>query len=169
VLSIPALTALTSAMLSFDVRPFTDGTVIGGSLAAVSFPIPDAVLDVVLTRIGLAAAATGTICGVDEAIRASVGTASPPGEGRASLAAAQASAVASVNERSMGMDVDLWDSYCISSMEELWFAAIGGSSAWLIHNPGPRYLRSRCTPHSRFPSTIGGGNPSCFRDMFGIF
>jgi hypothetical protein len=117
VLSNPALIAFTSARLSFDVRPFTDGTVIGGALA-VSFPTPDAVLDVVFARIGVAAAATGTTCGVDTAICASVGTDSPPGEGRASLAAAQASPVASMNVRSMGIDDDLCETYCISSMEE---------------------------------------------------
>jgi hypothetical protein len=101
VLSIPALIAFTSARLSFDVRPLTEGTVIGGSFAAVSFPAADAVLDVVVARTGDAAAATDTICGVDEAVRASVGIDSPPGEGRASFAAAQASAVARVNEKNM--------------------------------------------------------------------
>jgi hypothetical protein len=119
VLSIPASTALTKARLSFDVRPFTEGTVIRGCLTAVSLPAPDAGLDVVAGRIGVAAAATGTICGGEEAICPSVEIASPPGEGRASLVAAQASAVASVNERSMGMDDDLWETYCISSTEEL--------------------------------------------------
>jgi len=53
-------------------------------------------------------------------LRALVATASPPGEGGcASLVAAQANAVARVNERSMGMDDDLWETYCISSTEEL--------------------------------------------------
>jgi hypothetical protein len=119
VLSIPALIAFTSARLSFEVRPFTEGTVIGGSLAPESFPVPDTVLDAVLAGIGDAATATGTICGVVEAICASVGIASPPGEGRASLVAAQASAVPTANMRSMGMDDDLWETYCISSTEEL--------------------------------------------------
>jgi len=132
VFSIPALIALTRARLSFRVRPFTEGTVIGGFLAAECFPAPDSVLDAVLGRIGDSAAATGTICGVGEpAIRALVATASPPGEGgRASLVAAQASAVARVNEISMGMDDNLWETYCISSTEELLgfaaFVAIGG-------------------------------------------
>jgi hypothetical protein len=117
VLSSPALIAFTRARLSFRVRPFTEGTVIGGSLAAESLPV----LDTVLAGIGEAAAATGTICGAGEpAIRALLATASPPGEGgRASLVAAQASAVARVNERSMGMDDNLWETYCISSTEEL--------------------------------------------------
>jgi hypothetical protein len=121
VFSIPALIAFTRARLSFRVRPFTEGTVIGGSLAAESLPVPDAVLDAVLAGIGEAAAATGTICGAGEpAIRALVATASLPGEGGcASLVAAQANAVARVNERSMGMDDDLWETYCISSTEEL--------------------------------------------------
>src|SRR4051794_30632536 len=43
----PALTALTSAMLSFLVRPLIVGTVIGGFLAAESLPVPLVVLDVV--------------------------------------------------------------------------------------------------------------------------
>jgi len=108
VLSIPALIAFTRARLSFRVRPFTEGTVIGGSLAAESFPVLGTVRDVLLACIGEAAAATGTICGAGEpAACASVGIASPPGEGRASLAAAQASAVASISERSTGMDDDL--------------------------------------------------------------
>ena len=134
-LSIPALIAFTRARLSFRVRPFTEGTVIGGSLSAESFPVPDAVLDAVLAGIGDAAAATGTTCGVGEpAICASVGTASPPGEGRASLDAAQASAVASVNERSMGMDDDLWETYCISSMDELVIRSVRGDGG--IYLPG---------------------------------
>src|ERR1700719_930030 len=45
VLSSPALTAFTSARLSFFVRPFTEGTVIGGSFAAESLPTLDAVLE----------------------------------------------------------------------------------------------------------------------------
>jgi hypothetical protein len=87
-------------------------------LGGVSFPPPEVVVDVVPGGIGVAATATGTTCGVEEASCASAGIASPPGEGRASLVAAQASAVASVNEISMGMDDDLWETYCISSMEE---------------------------------------------------
>src|SRR6476660_6111689 len=43
----PALTALTRAMLSFLVRPLMVGTVIGGSFAAESLPVPVAVLDAV--------------------------------------------------------------------------------------------------------------------------
>jgi hypothetical protein len=107
VLSFPALTAFTRARLSFDVRPFTEGTVTGGSFAAESLPTPDGVLDAILISGGVAAAATGTSCGVDDAtICASVGSDSPPGVGRASLLAAQASAVISTKE-SMGMVDDL--------------------------------------------------------------
>ena len=97
VLSLPALTAFTSARLSFDVRPFTEGTVTRGSLTAVS-PATETVLGVVVPPRGDAAAA---ICGVDGAFWASLGIASPPGEGLPSLAAAQASAVANVKEKNM--------------------------------------------------------------------
>jgi hypothetical protein len=78
------------------------------------------VLDAVLAGIGEAAAATVTICGAGApAIRALLATASPPGEGGcASLVAAQAS-VARINEISMGMDDNLWETFCISSTEEL--------------------------------------------------
>jgi len=100
VLSIPALTAFTRARLSFFVRPFTEGTVTGGSFA-VSLPAPATALGVAVPRTGEAADATGTICGVDEAVCTSLGTDSPPGEGLESLAAAQASAVANVNEKNM--------------------------------------------------------------------
>jgi hypothetical protein len=51
----PAVTAFTSARLSFLVRPFTEGTVIRGSLAE-SLSTPDAVLE-----------AVGVVAGVDEA------------------------------------------------------------------------------------------------------
>jgi hypothetical protein len=76
--------------------------------------------------IGVAATATGTTCGVDEAMLPLVVMASPPGEGRASLAAAHASA--RVSERSMEMDDDLWETYCISSTEELLIRVIGDPS-----------------------------------------
>jgi len=66
VFSIPALIAFTSATLSFAVRPFTEGTVIGGSLAAESFPTANAVIDAVLAGIGDDEAATATACGVDD-------------------------------------------------------------------------------------------------------
>ena len=46
VLFIPAFIALTNAMLSFFVRPETEGTVIGGSFAE-SGAIPLAVLEAV--------------------------------------------------------------------------------------------------------------------------
>jgi len=73
----------------------------GGALAAGSFPAPETVLGVVVLPTGDAAAATGTICDVDEAIWASLGTDSAPGDGLESLAAAQASAVANVREKNI--------------------------------------------------------------------
>jgi hypothetical protein len=58
VFSSPALTAFTSARLSFLVRPFTEGTVIGGSLAAESLAVLDAVLEAVFDGVDEAAPAT---------------------------------------------------------------------------------------------------------------
>jgi hypothetical protein len=89
--------------------------VTGGSLAAESFPAPGAVLDVVLAWIGDAATATGTTCGVDElAICPSGGIDSPPGDGRASLLAAQANAVIRVNEKNMQREEYLDEAECIN-------------------------------------------------------
>src|SRR2546423_9557897 len=90
---IPAFTAFTRAMLSFLVRPFMVGTLIGGSFAAESLPL--AVLDAVRrSAVGTAAAlalATGVAAAVEETVEDSSGdTASPTGVGRASLLAAQA-------------------------------------------------------------------------------
>jgi hypothetical protein len=114
VFSSPALTAFTSARLSFLVRPFTEGTVIGGSLAAESFAVPGVVLEAAFD----AAVAVG---GVDDALpvtpwgaavaarEPSGGIASTPGEGRASLLAAQASEDMSTNETSMGIENNLFD------------------------------------------------------------
>src|SRR6478752_4974800 len=85
VLFIPALIALTSAMLSFLVRPGTDGTVIGGSLAAsfaeatvleaVAPPTTAGVVEAVATA-GVELATSGPL---------SVAICSDPGVGRASL------------------------------------------------------------------------------------
>src|SRR4051812_20425398 len=58
---IPAFTAITSAMLSFLVRPLMVGTAIGGSFATGSPAVPEAVLDAVL-----AAPLTGVAAGVLE-------------------------------------------------------------------------------------------------------
>src|SRR5450756_2903093 len=63
VFSSPALTAFTSARLSFLVRPFTEGTVIGGSLAAESVPTLDAVLEAVLGAVGVDEAAPQGVAG----------------------------------------------------------------------------------------------------------
>src|SRR3954470_2759809 len=98
VLFIPALTAITSAMLSFLVRPFIVGTVIGGSLEAESPAVLDALLDAVprvvpaLATVGvLEAVAAGRITSVDElSRRPSIWTWSPVAAGRAPLLAAQA-------------------------------------------------------------------------------
>jgi hypothetical protein len=62
----PAFTAITSAMLSFFVRPFTVGTVIGGSFAAAeSFALPDGVLDVACEDAVAVAAPAGATPGSD--------------------------------------------------------------------------------------------------------
>lgn len=95
VFTIPALTALTSAMLSFLVRPFTDGTVIGGSFAVESLPVPLAVLDAVTPVVVGTGVADELVVPVTPAADATAGDASggitsPPGVGRASLLAAQA-------------------------------------------------------------------------------
>src|SRR3954464_5836909 len=58
---MPALTAITSAMLSFLVRPLTVGTAIGGSTAAESFPFAVAV---VLDAVPPIAAPAGEALGV---------------------------------------------------------------------------------------------------------
>ncbi|HEY5022807.1 MAG TPA: hypothetical protein VII30_10030 [Gemmatimonadaceae bacterium] len=64
-------------------------------------------LDAARVGIGFEVATAGTICGADDAVVPSVAIDSPPGDGRASLLAAQASVVASA-KRSMGMD-NLWE------------------------------------------------------------
>jgi len=108
VFSSPALTAFTSARLSFLVRPFTEGTVIGGSLAAESLPTLDAVLEAVLgvdrinksvpaTRCGTAAASGGPAGGIS----------STPDDGCASLLAAQARELTRAIETSTWIDEDL--------------------------------------------------------------
>jgi hypothetical protein len=120
---MPALTAFTSARLSLLVRPFTDGTVIGGSFAAESFPTPGVVLDAVLAEV-LREAGCGFvtwIAGREDVATAwlSVGIVSEPGVGRASLLEAQASAPRSANAENLWMDDILIETYCISSTEEL--------------------------------------------------
>src|SRR4051812_44974330 len=109
VLFIPALTAITSAMLSFLVRPLMVGTVIGGSLAAESLPV--AVLDVargppIAVAVVGAAFATGITVAPEEAVvdDPSVGTVSPTGVGRASLLAAHAREAISEKVMSTLMD-----------------------------------------------------------------
>jgi hypothetical protein len=120
---MPALTAFTSARLSLLVRPFTDGTVTGGSFTAESFPTPGFVLDAVLAALlgetgwGLVTWIAGS---VDVAtVWLSVGIVSDPGVGRASLLEAHANPPRSANAENIGMDDILRETYCISSTEEL--------------------------------------------------
>lgn len=90
-------------MLSFFVRPFTDGTVTGGSFAAESFPTVEAVLEAVPDLTGVEEA-TGTAfsCVVPAPItEPEGGISSTPGAGRASLLAAQASEVTRTKETIM--------------------------------------------------------------------
>jgi hypothetical protein len=109
-------------MLSFLVRPFTVGTVIGGSFEVESLPAPVAVLDAVLLvgggvngvveGLGLPAtpAADATLAG-----DASGGMTSPVGDGLASLAAAQAKDAISAKGMSTLMDEYLLNKLlCIS-------------------------------------------------------
>jgi hypothetical protein len=107
------LIAFTRARLSFFVRPFTEGTVIGGAFATESFPRFEAVLEAVLDADGV-----GVAAGVDEApwlmpwaeaVRTvpAGGSPSTPGAERPSLLAAQASEPIRANERSTGIDDDL--------------------------------------------------------------
>jgi hypothetical protein len=110
----PTVMAFTSARLSFLVRPFTEGTVIGGSFAAESFAVPGVVLEAAFD-------AAGAVGGVDDALpvtpwgaavearEPSGGIPSTPGAGRASLLAAQASEAASTNDTSMGIENNLFD------------------------------------------------------------
>ena len=105
VFSSPALTAFTSARLSFFVRPFTEGTVTGGSLAAESLPTLDAVLEAVLGVDGVDEAVPTTPCGTaaESAVPAG-GIPSTPGDGRASLVAAQASELTRANKTNTGIE-----------------------------------------------------------------
>jgi hypothetical protein len=124
---IPTLTAFTSSRLSLLVRPLTVGTVTGGSLAAESFPMRDAVLDEVFP-LEIVAPATGAeapfdgmlalaadpvrtaACEVeDAAVGESLGIDSPVGDGRASLLAAQASEATSAKDAITEIELDLLD------------------------------------------------------------
>src|SRR5450759_4248492 len=108
--SSPAVTAFTRARLSFLVRPFTEGTVIGGSLAVESLPGLDAVLDAAFGVDGVDEAAPATPCGAATANGGPAGgISSTPGVGRASLLAAQASEDASTNDTNMGIENNLFD------------------------------------------------------------
>src|SRR5438045_6611827 len=92
----PAFTALTSARLSFFVRPLIVGTVIGGSFAAESFVAPVAVLDaarpvaVPVDATPAEAVDDAVVAGDASATWVPSGGTSPEGDGRASLLAAQA-------------------------------------------------------------------------------
>ena len=101
------------------VRPFTDGTVIGGSFAVESFPTPGGVLDAVFGEAGCGFV-TWIAGSVDMAtVWLSVGIVSEPGVGRASLLEAQASAPRSANDENLWTDDIPRETYCISSTEEL--------------------------------------------------
>jgi hypothetical protein len=121
VLSIPALTALTNAMLSLLVRPLTVGTVIGGSLAVESLP-PLAVLDAVPpVTVGIPGLVDELAVPMTLAADATVvvdpsgAIASPAGVGRASLLAAQAREANIANGMSTLMDEYLLNKLrCIS-------------------------------------------------------
>jgi hypothetical protein len=88
--------------------------VTGGALAAESFAVPRVVLEAAFD-------AAGAVGGVDDALpvtpwgaavaarEPSGGIASTPGEGRASLFAAQASEAASTNDVSIGIENNLFD------------------------------------------------------------
>jgi hypothetical protein len=90
-------------MLSFFVRPFTDGTVTGGSFAAESFPTVEAVLEAAPDRTGVEEAGDTAFSWVVPApiTEPAGGISSTPGAGRVSLLAAQASDVARTKETSM--------------------------------------------------------------------
>src|ERR1043166_858800 len=99
-LASPALTAATSARLSFFVRPLIVGTVIGASLAAESFPVRVAVPDAVVANDGVELA---TVTGAGSAASAVGGPcceiASPVGDCRASFVAAHANAATNAKGR----------------------------------------------------------------------
>jgi hypothetical protein len=105
----PAPTAFTRARLSFFVRPFTDGTVTGGSFAAESFPTVEAVLEEAPDVKGVDEAATAFSWVVPLPIAEPTGISSIPGAGRASLLAAHASEVARTKEMSMVTEKYLFD------------------------------------------------------------
>src|SRR5881275_1043802 len=116
---MPALTAITRAMLSFLVRPLMVGTAIGGSAAAESLPFVAAVLDAV-PRIGAPADealgvldATANAGPVDEAVLASLPSWFPLADARASLPA-QPNPVASERLRSATEEYLLSRIECIS-------------------------------------------------------
>jgi hypothetical protein len=97
-----------------------------GPLAAESLPAFDAVLEAVVEvdRVdvvgGVDDAVPATPCCVAAATdRPAGGSSSTPGDGRASLLAAQASEDRRAKETSTGIDDDLWETYCISSTQEL--------------------------------------------------
>ena len=101
----PAETAFTNARLSFFVRPFTDGTVTGGTFAAESLPAVDVVLEAVLSGASVDEAALAFLWAAGAPSGgAAGGISSIPGAGRVSLLAAHASEVASAKEMSMGIE-----------------------------------------------------------------
>jgi hypothetical protein len=104
------VTAFTSARLSFFVRPFTDGTVTGGSFAAESLRAVDFVLEAVLNVERVDEAATPFAWPAPATSGGPAGgISSIPGAGRTSLLAAHASEVASAKEMSMVIEEYLFD------------------------------------------------------------
>src|SRR4029077_3349000 len=98
----------------FFVRPFTEGTVTGGSLAEESFAVPSVVLEAAFDAMGAVGAVDDALpvtpWGAGDAARKpSGGIVATPGEGRASLLAAQASEAASTSDTSIGIENSLFN------------------------------------------------------------
>ena len=125
VLFIPSFTAFTSSRLSLFVRPFTVGTVIGGSLAAESLPVFDGVLDALRVAAPLTAvpvvevvlpepeivtppAPATCVWDVDE-LASATDSESPSGDGCASLVAAHPLIAATVMATTMEIKAVLAD------------------------------------------------------------
>jgi hypothetical protein len=115
VLFIPALMALTKAMLSFLVRPGTDGTVIGGALA-VSVPEATVELDAVVVPAPIGVVEAVATAGVELAMSGppSVVSCSDPGVGRASLLAAHANMPTSPTINAEAVKRRFMEKCCIS-------------------------------------------------------
>jgi hypothetical protein len=120
VLFIPALIALTKAMLSFLVRPGTDGTVIGGVLE-VSLREATVELDAVIVPAPMEVVEAVATAGVELAISGppSVVSCSEPGLGRASLLAAHANVPSSPMINVEAVKRRFMEKCCISFVQKL--------------------------------------------------